>query len=251
MITAVKGSEALKARRAVKSRGTGEAHWRTDFIGRHGDGQFKEEPQAFLIDMSANETIMPHFHEVDQFQVFVAGAGSLGREAAAPLVVHYVDHHTGYGPINAGPQGYSYFTLRAATDPGAHYLHRPGYREALKPSRKRHATADGIALSTEPVLTARSEVAVEPLLKELDCSDGLGAWLVRLGPGAITPAPAADKSAGQHLLVVNGSLECCGASYPAWSVVFVGRGEPSPELKAGERGLEVLVLHYPGKPALP
>ena len=38
--------------------------------------------------MNAGETIVPHFHEVDQFQIFVAGSGGMGRNAAAPLVVH-------------------------------------------------------------------------------------------------------------------------------------------------------------------
>jgi len=135
MVQAVAGASALKARRMVKSTGTGEEHWRTDFIGRRGEGVTREEPQAFLIEMSSNEVIVPHFHEVDQFQVFVAGSGSLGRHATAgPLAVHYADHHTGYGPINAGALGFSYFTLRARTDPGAVYLHKPGYRERPRKS---------------------------------------------------------------------------------------------------------------------
>ena len=106
MVQAVIGEQALKGRRIIQSRGTGEEHWRTDFLGRPGDGGgIKNEPQAFLIEMHAGETILPHFHEVDQFQVFVSGMGSLGRgkEAARPLSVHYADHHTGYGPIDAGP----------------------------------------------------------------------------------------------------------------------------------------------------
>src|SRR5262245_6237067 len=132
MVQAISGDVALKGRRVIKSRGTGEEHWRTDFLGKQGDGTIKEhQPQAFLIEMSANEVIVPHFHEVDQFQVFVSGSGNVGRAAEAhqPLMVHYADHHTGYGPINAGPHGYSYFTLRAKSDPGATYLHNPGYRE--------------------------------------------------------------------------------------------------------------------------
>ena len=153
MVQAVAGEQALKQRKVVTSGGTGAQYWRTNFLGKRGDGQLSEDqPQAFLVEMSANETIVPHFHEVDQFQIFVAGSGGMGRNAAAPLVVHYADHHTGYGPINAGPQGYSYFTLRAKSDPGAHYLHKPGYRDLLKPSLKRHATVSGVALSTEPVL---------------------------------------------------------------------------------------------------
>ena len=175
MVQAITGERALKGRRIIKSGGTGGEHWRTDFLGKRSDGEIRDhQPQAFLIEMQANEVIVPHFHEVDQFQVFVSGSGSLGRDrdAAQPLTVHYADHHTGYGPINAGPQGYSYFTLRARSDSGAVYLHQPGYREKLKPSRKRHGTASGLTLSTEPVLLERKEAAIERLLQDLDGADG-------------------------------------------------------------------------------
>lgn len=248
MVQATTGERALKGRRIIKSGGTGEAHWRTDFLGKRSDGEIRDhQPQAFLIEMQANEVIVPHFHEVDQFQVFVSGYGSLGRDrdAAQPLTVHYADHHTGYGPINAGPQGYSYFTLRARSDSGAVYLHQPGYREKLKPSRKRHGTASGLTLSTEPVLLERKEVAIERLLQDLDGADGLGASLIRLGPGMTHTGPDPRASGGQHYLVVNGSLEFDAGSYPAWSTVFVPADDAPLALRAGGKGLEVLLLQFP------
>lgn len=254
MIQAMAAEQALKARRVIKSAGTGEEHWRTDFLGQRGDGgAVRNEPQAFLIEMSASEVIVPHFHEVDQFQVFVSGAGSLGRnhEGAQPLSVHYADHHTGYGPINAGPQGYSYFTLRAKSDPGAHYLHKPGYREALRPSRKRHGIAAGLTLSTEPVLMDMKEVRVEPLLQELDGADGLGASFIRMGPGMGHTGPDPRATGGQYYLVLNGSLELDAASYTAWSTVFVSRDEAPPAIKAGAKGLEVLLLQFPRQESQP
>ena len=245
MVLAVAGEQALKGRRVIKSRGTGEEHWRTDFLGKPGNGGgILDEPQAFLVEMHANETIVPHFHEVDQFQVFVAGGGGLGRQAAGLLAVHYADHHTGYGPINAGPHGYSYFTLRAKSDPGAHYLHKPGYREALKPSAKRHGIAAGITLSTEPVLMDRKEVAVEKLMPELDGNDGLGASLIRMGPGATHTGPNPRATGGQYYLVVNGSLALGTASYSAWSTVFVPETDAPLALTSGPKGLEALILQF-------
>ncbi|MBI3044669.1 MAG: hypothetical protein HYY78_17765 [Betaproteobacteria bacterium] len=245
MIQAVAAHEALKKRRGIKSTGTGEEHWRTDFLGKRGDGgAIRNEPQAFLIEMHANESILPHFHEVDQFQVFVAGGGGLGRHAAGLLAVHYADHHTGYGPINAGPQGYSYFTLRAKSDPGAHYLHKPGYREALKPSPKRHGVAADIALSTEPVLMDRKDIAVEKLLQDLDNSDGLGASLIRMGPATAYTGPDPRAAGGQYYLVVNGSLKLATGSYPAWSTVFVPATDAPLAFTAGHKGLEALLLQF-------
>ena len=246
MVQAMTGRQALKGRRIIQSRGTGEEHWRTDFLGKPGDGGgIRNEPQAFLIEMHAGETILPHFHEVDQFQVFVAGSGGMGRHPAATLAVHFAEHHTGYGPINAGPQGYSYFTLRAKSDPGAHYLHKPGYREALKPSRKRHGVAAGIMLSTEPVLMDRKEASVEPLLQELEGNDGLGASLVRLGPGMSHTGPDPRATGGQYYLVLNGSLDIAAGNFPAWSTVFVERDDAPLKFKSGSKGLEALLLQFP------
>jgi hypothetical protein len=248
MVQAVNAEQALKGRRVIESGGTGEEHWRTDFLGKRSDGEVKDrEPQAFLVEMHANEVIVPHFHEVDQFQVFVSGAGSFGRNKvpAQPLAIHYADHHTGYGPIIAGPQGYSYFTLRARSDSGAVYLHKPGYREKLKPSRKRHGVAAGLTLSTEPVLMDRKDATVEPLLQDLDGSDGLGATLIRMGPGMSDTGPAPRASGGQYYLVLNGALEMDGGSYPRWSTVFISRDDPPLAFRAGPKGLEALLLQFP------
>jgi hypothetical protein len=245
MVQAIAGEHALKARRVVKSGRTGEEHWRTDFLGKPGNrGGILEEPQAFLVEMHANETILPHFHEVDQFQIFVAGGGGLGRQAAGLLAVHYADHHTGYGPINAGPHGYSYFTLRARSDPGAHYLHKPGYRDALKPSPKRHGVAADITLSTEPVLMGRKELTVEKLMPEFDGSDGLGASLLRMGPGMAHTGPDPRATGGQYYLVVNGSLELKTGSFSAWSTVFVPATDAPLAFAAGPKGLEALLLQF-------
>ncbi len=247
MVQAVLGEQALKGRREIISRGTGEQHWRTDYLGRQGNyGPITDDPQAFLVEMNAGETILPHFHEVDQFQVFVAGSGSLGRQAAPAglITVHYADHHTGYGPINAGPHGYSYFTLRARSDPGAHYLHKPGYREKLKPSPKRHATVDGLTLSTEPVLMLRKELSVEKLMPELDGNDGLGAELIRMGPGMQHTGPDPKATGGQYCLVLNGSLELPGGSYGKWSTVFVPATDAPLAFTAGPKGLEALLLQF-------
>lgn len=64
------------------------------------------------------------------------------------------------------------------------YLHLPGYRDHLKPLKKRHGIAENLALGTEPVLMSRTGSTVERLLENLDDGDGRGAALYRLGPRA-------------------------------------------------------------------
>jgi hypothetical protein len=244
MIHTMTSAQALQGRRIVKSAGTGVEHWTTDFFGARSR-EIRHEPQSMLIEMSAEETIVSHFHAVDQFQVFVAGGGSLARHATNGVIAQYVDHHTGYGPIVAGPQGLSYFVLRAKTDSGAVYLDKPGYRDQLKPSKKRNRITEAITLSTEPVLLSRRDVVLEALLKKEDCADGLGIFVLRMGRDMIATGPDPAGTQGQYYLVLNGSLECKGQNCPAWSTVFVDGNEPPVALRSGAQGVEALVMQFP------
>lgn len=245
MPTAVSSTIALPRRQLVRSKGAGTEHWCTDFIGRHAHGESTNGPETFLIEMSPQETILPHYHEVDQFQIFLAGAGRFGRKGAPPLAVHYVDRYTGYGPIQATALGYSYFVMHAEKDPGAVYRNRPGYRERIKPGRKRHLLVPGIAASTAPVLCARREATLELLFQPEHGDDGLGASMWRLGPGMVVAGTDPAGTGGQFYLVVNGALELNGEIYPAWSPVFVAASERPLRARAGRDGLEALVLQFP------
>jgi hypothetical protein len=60
---------------------------------------------------------------------------------------------------------------------------------------------------------------------------------------ATGPDPAG--TGGQFYLVVNGKLELNGATYPAWSPIFVAPDEPALEVRAGSDGVEALVLQFP------
>lgn len=245
MIYAVSGAEAMPRRKMMKSPGNGAERWRTEYFGRNGTGQFLPEPQAFLIDMRENDEILPHFHEVDQFQVFVAGAGTVGRaggDPVPPITVHYADRYTGYGPILAGPGGSAYFTLRARTDPGPVYLHHPGYREKLKPSAKRHF-ARQTWLSTPAVLQARAQVTTEAVAGDAQ-GHGPGATMIRAGAGLVLNSPDPVGTGGLYLLVLQGSVGYHGQPYPEWSVLFADAADGALSLTAGDRGAEVLVLRF-------
>jgi len=243
MIRTMTAEQALKGRTYMKSGGTGIAHWTTNFMGERST-VVKDEPQVMLIEMSANENIVSHFHAVDQFQIFVAGSGSLGRHAAQPYTLQYVDHHTGYGPIIAGPQGLSYFVLRAKTDSGTVYLDRPGYREKLQPSKKRNRLSKPMGLSTDPVLLSSGAAVLEPLLEEKDCQDGMGAWMVRMGPDQDLTGPDPAASSGQYYLVLNGSLEWNGQLLPEWSTIFIEPAEAPLKLKSGAAGAEAMIMNF-------
>ena len=248
MIQAVSNEIASKGRRMGKSS-NGQRRWYTDFIGTMVD-KVEDRPQSHYTEMDANGVIVPHFHQVDQFQIMVSGTGSIGRNALPLVGLHYADRHTAYGPINAGPYGLGLFTIRAQSDPGAIYLHQPGYKERLKPSKKRYLLAESIALSTTCVLENRSKVTLESVLeKDADVSDGLGACMLRMGAGMKTTGPDPRNTGGQYYLILNGDLDLDGASYTPWSMVYAERTDAPLTICAGSRGLEALVMNFP-RPAI-
>ena len=250
MIQAVNGPQAIAGRISVTSKLSPDAnYWRAGYMGGRPNGVVVDDPQAFLLEMSAHQKLVAHFHEVDQFQIFVAGSGTIGRNKPATMAytMHYADHHTGYGPILAGAQGFSYFTLRAQTDAGAVEIDKPGYREKLKPSKKRHFLSN-IVLSTAPVLQSRSEISLEPMIQgQENYSDRLGAFMLRAGPGMRAAAPDPRGSGGQYLLVLNGGMQYNGADYPLWSLLFVGPEDGPCTFNAGENGVEIFIGQYPAR----
>ena len=105
-------------------------------------------PQGFLVQQPPGSVTPPHFHEVNQFQVFVGGNGRMGKRPAGPVTVQYANGHTPYGPIVAGEQGVTYFTLRAAWDPGAKYMPKSLMIEARRDAidwQKEFDAKNGIA----------------------------------------------------------------------------------------------------------
>lgn len=250
VIYTVNGSDALNKRQTVTSRGTGMTHWSAEFFGPRDTTMGPDHPAALLphalvTDMAAGETILPHFHGVAQFQIFSGGAGSMGRHQLRPLMVQFKDHHAAYGPVVAGPQGLTFFAMRMqALNSAPVYLDKPGYREKLKPSRRRNLVSPPLVLSTPPVLASRSTAAWEAVYPE-SYDDGLSAQLLRLGRGMTVMSPSPQRSGGLYLFVVNGSLEYAQTQWPLWSMLALDHTADAVAIGGGATGLELLVLEFP------
>lgn len=240
----ITSTAALQGRFKRVNPNSGEERWRTPFlgVGTRIDEEVVAGPLAFLIEMTPRSVLPPHFHPVDQFQVFVAGSGALGRHAAAGMSIHYADHHTAYGPITAGEQGISYFTLRARTDARGIFLSKPGAREMLKPSKRRFRMTDSVVLTIPPVLAELPRTGVEPLLEE---DDRLAAFILRAGAGAVVEGPDPTGSSGQYYVVVNGSFRYEEAELPVSSLIWVGPEDAPARMLTGAGGGEALVLQFP------
>jgi hypothetical protein len=207
-----------------------------DYFGRIH--QLLPGPQAYLVEhLDPESKIYPHFHDVDQFQVFVAGTGKLGKHAVPPITVHYADGFSPYGPIVANGLGLTYFTLRLASASGGWRM--PGNRHLLpaRPGRTFSMRFDDDA----DALSQPGGVARRTLWGPAE--DGLEVIDIRIGPdtGATGEAPAS----GQYVIVCAGSLRHEGKTLPPNSLLFLEPGDPAPSFAAGPDGAALLVLQYP------
>ncbi len=190
--------------------------------------------QAFLVEQDPNWVTPSHFHLEQQFQVVVAGEGSIGRHAAKPFMVHYAAAETGYGPITAGPEGISYLTLRAMADTGAWYLHKPGSRERMRPGLKREQAHASPATEAYAPL----EVLIAPR------NDGLAAHLVRLSSDATMQLPATAPDGGRFYVFTRGTAHAGDTQLESLGVMFAAAAEV-PAIIAGPEGADILVLQFP------
>ncbi len=201
-------------------------------------------PQAFMVEQEPGAIVHPHFHYVDQFQIAVAGGGTLGRHAVAPVTAHFAAACTAYGPITPGAAGLTYFTLRASADgTGAQFL--PAARDRMRPTPKRNIVTDPIAVSDTAVRMARKRSCLESMLEQ---ADGLAVMVLRLAPGARATAPHPTRGGGQSMLVIAGALEAAEKMLDYCSALFVGADEPALEVIASGEGADLLILQYPRKP---
>ena len=170
----------------------------------------------------------------------------MAKTEVRPLMLQYKDHHSAYGPLVAGQHGLTFIALRNRIgDSVPVYLSKPGYREKLKPSKRRNWVSPHIALSTRPVLQFRKDVSWEPVFEPEKITDEMSAQLLRLGGSMSAMGPDPKVGGGYYVFVANGSLDASGKTLPAWSMVFVESSEDAYQIKAGCNGLEALVMRFP------
>jgi hypothetical protein len=199
-------------------------------------------PQAFFVEQAPNSRLPAHFHMIDQFQVLFGGGGSIGRHEIQDFGIHYTNAFTSYGPIDAGENGFNYFTLRNSWDgTGAHRM--PESRAELKRVPRRHLLLQPPMPLAPDQLASLERQEVETL-HEME-SDGLGVWIYRLPKGTAATGPAPGNGAGQYWIVIGGSLIFQGNRLSKLSCLFVPETDDALSFQAGDDGLEVLVMQFP------
>jgi hypothetical protein len=225
-------SEAL-AKNAVQVSKEGASA--TDFIGRRAETS--DHPLAFLVNGPPAYVIPPHFHEIDQYQIFVGGSATLGKHAVTPGSVHYADAYTPYGPIAATEEGFNYLTLRPRSIIGYHEM--PGEGSLLKPvNAARGRRGRMMVADIEPAAPHGTEC--ETLFEE---PDGIAAYRLAAEPGADLPQPDIAHG-GAYYVVLNGAVVSGGTTYPPRATIWIDQDEPPPAMIAGPEGAAVAFMSF-------
>lgn len=229
-------TERARSREVQRPDGTGFRH---DYYGT--PGVIDAGPQAFLVELPyAGATVKPHFHDIDQFQVVVAGNGRIGKKQLAPITFQYADAYTPYGPIVANDEGISFFTLRNIAS-GGHFK-MPGSKHLMACRAGRNIAGQFIL---NKALPGPGKTHCDTLMEQQ--IDGVFALGLRLGPQAQFRAPPSDGG-GQYFLVCAGALDDSGKALPPNSVLRREAGESTVILTAGTQGAAVLALQF-GRPS--
>lgn len=207
---------------------------------RQGEG-----PQAFMAETPAGTAGHPHFHNVDQYQIFYPASGATYKNKLidSPLL-HYTDAYTAYGPYASGPDAPSeHLTLRARHSSVTAYV--PEERGKLAGIRhvRRHFTVQLGAPRSLQSGHACVDVLIEP------DSDGLAAYLVQAGPDTQSGLPPLGAvSGGQYCCLLDGSIREGESTFTPDAVRWDGPGENADAFMAGASGMRFVVLRFPDPP---
>jgi hypothetical protein len=200
-------------------------------------------PTMFLVEQGPHSKLAPHFHRENEFQLVVQGDGTFGSHRVAAVTVHYAGAYTGYGPVIAGEQGLSYFTIRAVFEQGAVMLPEGRDQMIRGPKRQLHSTP--FAVEDPSALAQRQAMQTDDVIPEQP--DRVAARRLLLPPDGRAHALDTAGSSGQFSIVLAGSLVHGATVLTRWESLFSSPDEAPLPLRAGPGGADVLSLRLARK----
>jgi|GEM_PF-408692 len=207
------------------------------------------EPIAFLVEQAANMSIPGHYHQADQFQVFLSQGGKFGIKPIDSNTVHYAAAFSPYAPINAEENKVMYFTLRNGWDPGAKWM--PQSKEELKASKLPYRSGVGHtpALFGE---TGGVNLLTETIIDDVVpfTPDGMGARLYQCPSNAELTGPSPADGEGQYWLVLKGECYIGEKKLDQHGLSFVAPHETSIQIRTNTEPVAIMLLQFAKKATL-
>jgi hypothetical protein len=202
-------------------------------------------PQIYVNELDPGIELAAHFHRVDQFQVFFGGNGATFlRTKISPVMVHYTDAHSTYGPFRAASDhSLAYATIRAQSSNFGGVM--PAARSLLPYRGRRNLSIEVGEWELESLPNA-GEHEIANLLEGAD--DGLAVHLLRLGAGAQLEYPAPLGTSGRSYCVLAGELLHAGRPFEQQSIGWSDPDASALRVNAGPQGCSVLALSFPFPP---
>ena len=197
-------------------------------------------PTAWLAKYEPTRVSDAHFHQVDQFQIFLEGDGEFGHHTVSPYCVHFSHAYTPYGPLVAGNKtGFTFLTLRTRYDPGAQRLSENLDKLKQIPNRRPWQVSKQVSFASRA-----SDIKLQEI-PDIKNDQGLFAHTLDMMPNTQTTAPDPSGGDGQFVVIVKGSLLYSNKEHRALTVVFLKPEDGAFHLKAGSQGLNALILNFP------
>jgi hypothetical protein len=220
---------------------TGQRRTKLEYLP--SPGREKLGPQAFLVTVPPGGVVPPHFHTVDQFQVFFGVPGATyKRQPLADCVVHYSDAYSTYGPYRAATQQVEFFTLRPTFTNYVGYMPEKRADKIKKSGRNIHISLERSAIENIPAAGGLTTYTlIEPH------ADGLQAELVSLAPGQCWTMPQLrNDDAGCYRVILFGGLVHKDRHYGSRSVIWTGPMTGSAKIAADDSaGCALISLRFP------
>ena len=201
--------------------------------------------QAFSVGMETPHTVLrAHFHDVAQFQVFVAGSGHLGKQPIEPMTVFYTDPFTSYGPIVAGEQGITFFTLRADHDAGVRWMPEERARRQPSPGRR-------VVVSLDPSEPRHREHAEIPgrVWREVaeHHEDGMRIEFVVAGPRTSLDPVFGAPQPRSYGLVLDGEVVANGTRLGRRGLLYSEDVAAAVDVATEDSGVMLALMTFPGQ----
>lgn len=198
-------------------------------------------PEGYLVWVPPGNVVNPHFHRLDQYQIFFGAEGATYQRIPlehGAVLVHYTDAFTTYGPFQTTVKPMEFYTLRGGTDRFTGYM--PGDRGLRRPGHGRRVER---TLDLSRPMPGPGEIEYDVVIDRTE--DGLTCCLISAGPEAAVTVPEPAGSGGQYLCLLSGAASTGPQPAERHALAWVGPQDEPLRYVAGPTGCRVVVLQLP------